>query len=64
MTVHQTLLYTGDFKLGPSATSEPAELPHADVLVMESTFGRPQVSVAGPGDGDRPAVGARAWGTG
>ncbi len=38
----QTLLYTGDYKLGPSATSEPAELPRADVLVMESTFGLPQ----------------------
>jgi Cft2 family RNA processing exonuclease len=37
----RTLLYTGDFKLGPSATSEPAELPQADVLIMESTFGRP-----------------------
>lgn len=37
----QTLLYTGDFKLGPSATSEMAELPQADVLVMESTFGDP-----------------------
>ena len=37
----RTLLYTGDYKLGPSATSEPCELPHADVLVMESTFGRP-----------------------
>src|SRR6185436_17904115 len=37
----QSLLYTGDFKLGPSATSEAAELPHADVLVMECTFGRP-----------------------
>jgi Cft2 family RNA processing exonuclease len=38
----QSLLYTGDFKLGPSATSEPAELPHADVLIMESTFGLPR----------------------
>jgi putative mRNA 3-end processing factor len=37
----QTLLYTGDFKLGPSATAEPAELPQADLLVMESTFGQP-----------------------
>jgi putative mRNA 3-end processing factor len=36
------LLYTGDFKLGPSATSETAELPHADILVMESTFGDPK----------------------
>jgi Cft2 family RNA processing exonuclease len=37
----RSLLYTGDFKLGPSATSEPAELPRADILVMECTFGRP-----------------------
>ncbi len=38
----QSLLFTGDFKLGPSATSEEAELPQADILVMESTFGRPK----------------------
>ena len=38
----QTLLYTGDFKLGPSATSEEAELLQADILVMESTFGKPR----------------------
>lgn len=38
----QSLLYTGDFKLGQSATAEPAELPHADILVMESTFGLPR----------------------
>jgi Cft2 family RNA processing exonuclease len=38
----QRLLYTGDFKLGPSATAEPANLPQADILVMESTFGRPR----------------------
>ncbi len=37
----RSLLYTGDFKLDSSATAEPAELPHADILVMESTFGRP-----------------------
>ena len=37
-----SLLYTGDFKLGDSATAERAELPRADVLVMESTFGRPK----------------------
>jgi putative mRNA 3-end processing factor len=36
------LLYTGDYKLGQSATAEQAELPRADVLIMESTFGRPQ----------------------
>lgn len=38
----RSLLYTGDFKLGPSATAEPAELPHADVLVIESTYGDPR----------------------
>ncbi len=38
----QSLLYTGDFKLGSSATAEEAELPRADILVMESTFGRPE----------------------
>lgn len=38
----QSLLYTGDFKLGPSATSESAELPNADILVMECTFGKPK----------------------
>ncbi len=38
---YRTLLYTGDFKLDASATAEPAQLPHADILVMESTFGRP-----------------------
>jgi Cft2 family RNA processing exonuclease len=37
----RSLLYTGDFKLGESATSEAAELPHADTLIMECTFGRP-----------------------
>jgi Cft2 family RNA processing exonuclease len=36
------LLYTGDFKLGESATAERAELPHADILVIESTYGTPQ----------------------
>lgn len=35
------LLYTGDYKLGDSLTAEPAQLPQADILVMESTFGRP-----------------------
>ena len=37
----RTLLYTGDFKLDAPLTAEPAELPHADILIMESTFGRP-----------------------
>jgi Cft2 family RNA processing exonuclease len=37
----QSLLYTGDFKLSPSATAESAELPQADLLVIESTYGQP-----------------------
>jgi putative mRNA 3-end processing factor len=37
----RSLLYTGDFKLGPSATAEPAELPHAETLIIESTYGNP-----------------------
>lgn len=36
------LLYTGDFKLGPSLTAVPAELPRADLLIMETTFGAPR----------------------
>jgi Cft2 family RNA processing exonuclease len=38
----RTLLYTGDFKLAPSATAQRAELPSADILVIESTFGDPR----------------------
>jgi Cft2 family RNA processing exonuclease len=37
----RSLLYTGDFKLGESATAARAELPRADVLVIESTYGNP-----------------------
>lgn len=37
----ESLLYTGDFRLGPSLTAEPAQLVRADVLVMECTFGAP-----------------------
>jgi Cft2 family RNA processing exonuclease len=36
------LLYSGDFKLRPSRASEEATVPAADILVMETTFGRPQ----------------------
>ncbi len=35
------LLYTGDFKLRPSATAETCRPPPADVLIMETTFARP-----------------------
>ena len=37
----ESLLYTGDFKLAPPVSCEPAELPHADILIMECTFGNP-----------------------
>jgi len=38
----ESLLYTGDFKLGPSATSREAVPVYADSLIMECTFGTPQ----------------------
>ncbi len=38
----RSLLYTGDFKLSPSATAEAAAPPPAEILVMESTFGDPK----------------------
>ncbi len=39
---HGRLLYSGDFKLQPSRSAEPCTTPPADVLIMETTFGRPQ----------------------
>jgi Cft2 family RNA processing exonuclease len=38
----RSLLYTGDFKLRPSRSAETCTPCRADVLVMETTFGRPQ----------------------
>ena len=38
----ETLLYTGDFKIGPSQTAGTIEIPQADILIMESTFGTPK----------------------
>jgi len=40
-TRHGRLLYTGDFKLRPGLSAETCEAPRADVLIMETTFGRP-----------------------
>src|SRR5687768_7869224 len=37
-----TLLYTGDFKLRPSLSAEPAEWRHAETLIMETTYGLPK----------------------
>src|ERR1700730_14985803 len=38
----ETLLYTGDFKLRPGKSAEPAQWRQADTLIMETTFGRPR----------------------
>lgn len=38
---HGTLLYTGDFKVRRGRSSETCAMPKADVLIMETTFGRP-----------------------
>lgn len=40
-STHGRLLYTGDFKLRPGHSAEPCATPPADVLVMETTYGRP-----------------------
>jgi ATP-dependent DNA ligase I len=39
---NETLLYTGDFKLRPGKSAEPAEWRKADTLIMETTFGLPR----------------------
>ena len=36
------LLYSGDFKLRPGRSAERVEVPQADVVIMETTFGRPR----------------------
>lgn len=36
------LLYSGDFKLRRGRSAEPIEVPEADVVIMETTFGRPR----------------------
>ena len=36
------LLYSGDIRLRPSLACEAAEVPRADILITESTFGRPR----------------------
>lgn len=38
---HGRFLYTGDFKVRAGLTSDGCATPRADVLVMETTFGRP-----------------------
>lgn len=38
----ESLLYTGDFKLRPGLSAEPCEPCQADILIMETTYGRAQ----------------------
>lgn len=38
----QRLLYTGDFKLRRGLSAEPCEPRHADILIMETTYGLPE----------------------
>ncbi len=38
----ESLLYTGDFKLREGLSAERCEPRHADILIMETTYGRPQ----------------------
>jgi Cft2 family RNA processing exonuclease len=38
---HGRLLYTGDFKLRPGLSAELCETPRADLVIMETTYGRP-----------------------
>lgn len=42
---HGRLLYTGDFKLRPGRSAEPCAPPVADVVVMETTYGRPHYAL-------------------
>jgi Cft2 family RNA processing exonuclease len=39
---HGRLLYTGDFKLRPGLSAEPCDPPQADLVIMETTYGRPR----------------------
>src|SRR5205823_11575205 len=41
-TTSGSLLYTGDFKLRPGRSAEPAEWQHAETLIMETTYGLPR----------------------
>ena len=38
----ESLLYTGDFKLRAGLSAEPCEPRRADILIMETTYGRPE----------------------
>ncbi len=42
---HGRLLYTGDFKLRPGRSAERCDPPRADLVIMETTYGRPHYTL-------------------
>ena len=42
---HGRLLYTGDFKLRPGRSAELCRPPPADLVIMETTYGRPHYTL-------------------
>ncbi len=42
---HGRLLYTGDFKLRPGRSAEACAPPRADLVIMETTYGRPHYTL-------------------
>jgi len=38
----KSIVYTGDFKLRPSLTVPPVDIRKCDILIMETTYGRPE----------------------
>ncbi|MCU0794114.1 MAG: MBL fold metallo-hydrolase, partial [Opitutaceae bacterium] len=42
---HGRLLYTGDFKLRPGRSAERCDPPPADLVIMETTYGRPHYTL-------------------
>ena len=43
----ETFLYTGDFKTRKGLSAEAIDIPQADTIVMETTFGRSDFSDLG-----------------
>ena len=38
----ETIIYSGDIKLKPNSTAEQIDVEHADILIMEATYGNPR----------------------
>ncbi|HUK56295.1 MAG TPA: MBL fold metallo-hydrolase [Nitrospiria bacterium] len=50
------IVYTGDFKLRPNRTADPAEVPPCDILIMECTFGKPRYVFPPPEEVERRLI--------